>query len=178
MIERVWRCTWRPWSCELEGCDQARLEMQLEAMIKRVWRCTWRPWLCKLGAHNCVSLEIHLEAVIERICRCTWRPWSCELGGPNCASLEIHLEDVMERVWRCTWRSSSGEIGRVLGGSQSPGGSLGGRHNGSWDSIHCLTRNCGNVENWVQHGLPRDWLGAGDSQSWDDAVHGVCCTRC
>jgi len=24
----------------------------------------------------------------------------------------------------------------------------------------------------------RDWLGAGDSQSWDDAVRGVCSTRC
>jgi hypothetical protein len=24
----------------------------------------------------------------------------------------------------------------------------------------------------------RDWLGAGDSRSWDDAVHGVCCTQC
>ena len=24
----------------------------------------------------------------------------------------------------------------------------------------------------------RDWLGAGDSQSWDDAVCGVCCTQC
>jgi len=24
----------------------------------------------------------------------------------------------------------------------------------------------------------RDWLGAGDSRSWDDAVSGVCRTRC
>jgi len=24
----------------------------------------------------------------------------------------------------------------------------------------------------------RDWLGAGDSRSWDDAVRGVCSTRC
>jgi len=24
----------------------------------------------------------------------------------------------------------------------------------------------------------RDWLGAGDSGSWDDAVLGVCSTRC
>jgi len=23
-----------------------------------------------------------------------------------------------------------------------------------------------------------DWLGAGDSRSWDDAVHGVCSTLC
>jgi len=24
----------------------------------------------------------------------------------------------------------------------------------------------------------RDWLGAGDSLSWDDAVRGVCCAQC
>jgi len=24
----------------------------------------------------------------------------------------------------------------------------------------------------------RDWLGVGDCQTWNDAVHGVCCTRC
>ena len=24
----------------------------------------------------------------------------------------------------------------------------------------------------------RDWLGAGDSRSWEDAVLGVCCTWC
>ena len=24
----------------------------------------------------------------------------------------------------------------------------------------------------------RDWLGAGDGRSWDDAVHGVCSTQC
>jgi len=24
----------------------------------------------------------------------------------------------------------------------------------------------------------RDWLGAEDGRSWDDAVRGVCCTRC
>jgi hypothetical protein len=24
----------------------------------------------------------------------------------------------------------------------------------------------------------RDWRGAGDSRSWDDAVHAVCCHHC
>jgi len=24
----------------------------------------------------------------------------------------------------------------------------------------------------------RDWLGVGDSRSWDEAVHGVCSTHC
>jgi len=28
------------------------------------------------------------------------------------------------------------------------------------------------------HSERRDWLGAGDSRSWDDAVRGVCSTQC
>ena len=78
---------------------------------------------------------------------------------------------------------------------------------GSRDTIHYLTRNCANVEIWVQHGLPRDkWLAGSRRRSilgWCsrrcmlyavNAVHcvrctgclqysvyavlGVCCTRC
>jgi len=44
VIEWVWRCTWRPWSCELGGRDRASVEIHLQAVIERVWRCTWRPW--------------------------------------------------------------------------------------------------------------------------------------
>jgi len=54
------------------------------------------------------------------------------------------------------------EIGGVLGG-----GWFRGRHDGSWDSIHWLTGN-----------RIRNWLGAGDCRSGDDAVLGVCCTLC
>ena len=32
-MEQVWRCTWRPWSCELGGPDLAYLEIHLEAVI-------------------------------------------------------------------------------------------------------------------------------------------------
>jgi hypothetical protein len=58
VIERVWRCTWRPSSSELRdavggrdqvelrdalgGCDRASWEMHLEAMVGRDWRSTWR----------------------------------------------------------------------------------------------------------------------------------------
>jgi len=34
VIERVWRCTWRPWSCELGGRNRASLEIHLEAVIE------------------------------------------------------------------------------------------------------------------------------------------------
>jgi hypothetical protein len=58
VIERLWRCTWRPRSREfgdaLGGRDRARLEMHLEAMIKRV-------------------LEMHFVAMIEQDSIYTWR---------------------------------------------------------------------------------------------------------
>jgi len=78
VIERVWRCTWRPRSIELRdalgGRDGATLEMHLEAVNERVWRCT-----CE--GHHRVNLEMHSEAVIERVWRCTSRLWSSEIGG-------------------------------------------------------------------------------------------------
>jgi len=91
VIEWVWRCTWRPWSCELAGRNRASLEIHLEAVIERVWRCTWRPWSSKVGD---------------------------ALGGRDRASLEMHWEAVIEQVWRYTWRLWSSEIGRVLGGGR------------------------------------------------------------
>ena len=90
----------------------------------------------------------------------------------------MHLAAMIERVWTCTWRPWSNEMGGVHGGNQSRGGSSGGRCNGCWHCIHLLTRNCVNVENWVQKGLPRYWLRAGDSRCWDDVVHSVCSTQC
>jgi len=63
---------------------------------------------------------------------------------------EMHSDAVTERVWGCNGRLWSREIGGVLGG-----GLFGGRCDGSWDSIHWLTCNGGNVESWVQH-PPRD----------------------
>ena len=62
VIERVWRCNWRPRMSELRdalgGRDRASLEMHFEAMIERVCRCNWGPRLSELR-------EIHSEAVIE-----------------------------------------------------------------------------------------------------------------
>jgi len=143
----------------LGGCDRASLEMHLEAVSVWTYRLESSVFGDTLGGRDGVNLQMHSEIVIERVWRYTWRPWPSEFGGHHRASLEIHLEAVIERVWRCTWRPGSSEIGGVLGGGKSGGGSSGGRRDGSWDSIHWLTRNCGNVENWVQHGLPRDDTG-------------------
>jgi len=160
VIEQVWRYTWRLWLSEFGdahgGRDWASLKMHLEAVIMR----TWRPYSCKCrDTHECsdgASLVMHVEAVRMRISRCTWRPSSCEVGGHNRASLGIHLQAVIELVWRYNWRPWSSEIGGVLRGSRSGNGNSRGRRDGRWDSIHWLTPKCGNVENWVQHGLPRD----------------------
>jgi len=147
----LWQSSWTPWS-------------------SKFWRCTWRARSSEprdaLGGRNRSSLEMHWEAVIERVWRCTWRPWLSEfghaLGGRDQVNSEMNWEAVTERIWRCTCRPWSSQIGGILGG-----GRFGGRRDGSWDSIHWLTCN------WM-----RNWLGAGDCQSWDDAVLGVCCTRC
>jgi len=145
--------------------------------------------------HVQVSLEMHLQAIIVLGWRYTWRPYLCEirdtLGGSVVAGLEMHLAAVIERVWRCTWRPWSTRMGGVLGGGQAGGGSLGRRRDGSWDSIQWLTRDCCNVENWVQNGLPREerLAGSGRQSIWGwcsmlcmlysvYAVLGVCCTWC
>jgi len=156
MIERVWKFTWTPLWCALGGHDQGSLVMQLEAVIEPGWRYTWRPWSCELGGRDRASLVIHIQAVIEWVWRGTWRPWSCWLAGRKRASLVIHFEAMIERVWRCSCRPWLSEIAAVRGGIDCGGGSLAARCDGHWDSIHWLTRDCGNVENWAQHGLPRD----------------------
>jgi len=90
-LERVWRFTWRSWSCKLAGHNRASMEIHLEAVMERGWRCTWRPRWSELR-------------------RCTWRPWSIEfadaLWGCDQASLEMHLQAMIEQDWRSTWRRS------------------------------------------------------------------------
>jgi len=166
--------------------------MHLEAAIERVWRCNWRLWLSDDGdaltGRDRASLEMQLEALIEQDWLCTWRLWLCELGCANRASLDIHLEVIIELVWRCTWRPWSSEIAGVLGGGQSGGGSLGGRQDRSRDSVHWVTHNCANIENCVQHRLPRDERLAGSGREsileWCSmwcmqySVHAVLGVRC
>jgi len=180
VIKWVWRCTWRQSWSEIE-------DMHLEAMI--TW--TWRSWSSEFGDALVGCDRGTLEAVIERVWRCTWRPWSCKPGGCNQRSLEISLEAVIDKVWRCTWMPWSSAIGAECGGGQSRGGSSGRRCEVSWDCIRSLTRNCGNVENWVLDGLPRDerlggsgrelivgWFSTQCMQYSVYAILGVCCTWC
>jgi len=161
----------------LGGRDRASLVMHLEAEMEWTQRCTWRPWSSEcghtLGGRDRVHSEMHVEAVIEWVWRCTGRPRSSELrdalGGRDRSSLEMHWESVIEWVWRCTCRLWWSEIGGVLGGGQ-----FGGRRDGSWDTFHSLTCNCGNVESWVQH-PPRDEKLAGSGRL---SILGWCCTWC
>jgi hypothetical protein len=100
VIERVWRCTWRPgWSelrAALGGRDRSSLEMHVEPKIERVGRCAWSRRSSELrDAHSgCdrASLEIHLQAMIERDWRSTWRwsIWRQSVGGaPGAETLFI-----------------------------------------------------------------------------------------
>jgi len=86
VIQRVWRCTWRPWSCELAGRNRASLEIHSEIMIEQIWRCTWRPCSWELAGRNRASLEIHLEAVTSE--------FGDALAGYDRARLEEYLEAV------------------------------------------------------------------------------------
>jgi len=187
----------------LGGRDRACLEMHLETKIEWTQRCTWRPGSSEFG-------DALGDREIEWTQRCTWRPWLSEfgdaLGGRDRVNSEMHLEAVIERVGRYTWRPWSNKIGGVLGGgwsgsdwsegvqsggsqsggsesggSESGGGRSGGMCDGSWDSIYWLTRNCGNVENWVQQGPLRAWETGWERETVDLGmmqVRGVCSTRC
>ena len=113
------------------------------------------------------------------------------LRGHNLASLEMDLDAMTELVRRCNRRQWWIEIGTVHGGRWSAGGRstvdwLESRHEWGGDFIHWLTRNCGGVQNWVQHGPLRDELLAGNGRQlilvcmqylvW--AILSASCTRC
>jgi len=70
VIERVWKCTWRP-------RDRVNSEIRLEAVIERVWRCTWRPESSELsdalGSRYSACWETPLEAMINQDWRTTRR---------------------------------------------------------------------------------------------------------
>jgi hypothetical protein len=62
----------------LGGCNQASLELHLEAEIKPVSRCNWRRRLCNseihLEAEIKLNSEMHLEAMLEGVQRNTGSP--------------------------------------------------------------------------------------------------------
>jgi hypothetical protein len=118
-------------------------------------------------------MEMHRAAIVQR-------SWDL-LGDVD----PLSLEAVIKRVWRCGWRPWSSEIGEVLGGGQLLGGCSGVRRDGSWESIHWLTCNCCNKENWIQHSLPwnqsEDWSRTADFgiiQYAVNAVLGLGCILC
>jgi len=74
VIERVRRCTWRPWWSKLAGHNRVCMEIHVEALIEQVWRWTWRPWSSEfgdtLGGCDWARLDNYLEAVDGRHARC------------------------------------------------------------------------------------------------------------
>jgi len=120
LIERVWRCTLRPWSGEWGDAIGGRDHANLEAINEQAWRCTLRPWSSEFGdelwGHDRASLEMQLETVIVP----TWRPESGEFGdalwGHDRVSFEMQLETEIEWTQRCTGWPWSSEFGHALGG--------------------------------------------------------------
>jgi len=78
-IVRVWRCTWRPWLCELAGRSRASLEIHLEAEIN------WKQ-------------KMHLQAVIDRVWRCTLKLWPSEFGDALAGCDRARLEEYLQAV--------------------------------------------------------------------------------
>ena len=163
VIKRVRRCTWRQSSSWTQRCTwRPRSSVFGDAFCGQdsvTQRCSWRPWLSEFGdafgSRDCVTQ------------RCTCRLWS---------SLFWDALVSRDRVsQRCTWRPWSSEFGDALGGGRSGGSRLGGRCDGSRDSIHWLTGNHGNVESWVQSGVPTDERLAGSGRQ---LILGWCSTRC
>jgi len=199
VIERVWRCTWRPRSSWTQRCtwrpQSSDFGDGFAGRDRVTQRCTWRPWSSEFGdaqgGRDRVTSRMHLEAVIERVWRCTWRPRS---GWTE----------------RCTWRSWSSEFEDALAGHDwARSGdyleAVDRRRAGCWDSILQLV----NSQPWeydevtlplISHGelagggrscrearrklnlhsgvnsQSSEWRG--DRQSWDDAVLTVCSAWC
>jgi len=167
-----WGCTLRPGSSEYEyergDRNWVNSEMHLQAVMEIVWICTWRLGSIELRdtlrCGNRATLEMCLEAKILLTQRFTWRPWSIQreglLGVGSCGG---------------DWSDGYESEGSPSGASKSGGGRLGGLCDGSWYSIHWLSRNYGNVENCVQQGLLRTerlaWCGS-------QAVLGWCSMQC
>jgi len=187
----VWTkwCTWRPWSTKFgveHGCwDWVNPDIHLEAVTEQFERWTGREWLSELrdalGGHDQANLEIDQEPIIVW----TSKPWSSKFENARGCHISGNWKAVSRWVWRWTWVPWYIEIRRVLGGSRSGGGGLGGRGEGSWDSIHLLPDNHGNVESWVRQDPPNDerWemterLGVRDSWSWNDVILSFWSTWC
>jgi len=108
VMERVWRCTWRPRSSTLRSC-------------------TWRPWSTEFGDSLCgydrASLEMHLQAMIERDWRGRWR-WSIwrearrQLRLYSLVNLELweckELSTTSAERWETGWERETVDFGMML----------------------------------------------------------------
>jgi len=166
----LWKSEWD------EKLEKMECVFSLHDKMRWKWDAVYLPWgLPNIYSASLISppLPLYLRTPTVASYLYTWRPWSTEfghaLGGRDRVNSEMHSEAVTERVWRCTCRLWLTKIGGVLGGGQ-----FGGRGDSSWDSIHWLTCNFGNVESWVQN-PPRDEKLAGSGRL---LILGWCCTWC
>jgi len=154
------------------SCPEARSAKSHEFPLDVVGGAVeWWSW--GLSLH---PLSFH-DTVFERVGRCTWRPWSSKFGDALRSPRPSEFGDAPGI--RNRFRLKYVEV-VDLAVVEWEGGTL-----GAWGSIHWLTLSQRNVESWVQQSLlrnerwvMRDWLGAGESWSWGDAVLSVCSILC
>ena len=128
-------------------------KMSLEVILECAWRCICWPRSSELrDALGCPDpqdwgytwTQRSSEAIFDRGGRYNFKLWL------------NNIRRVLGGSWSASDWSKGGQCGgSQSGGSESGGDRTGGRCDGSWESIHWLTHNCGVVENWVQQGLPR-----------------------
>jgi len=166
VIKCVWRCTWRPWSCELAGRNQASLEINLEAVTEWVWRHTWRMWSTEiedtLGGCDWARLDEYLEAVDGR-----------RSGTQFISQLTRNSGNVTR--WHYLWSY----YGELAGGGRS-----GGRYTSRWSYIQGSTwnrENEGMTDNlWCMLFLVYAVLSVRCTWCMLNSLYaafGVCCTR-
>jgi len=133
----IWRCSWRPCSCELGGHNREISEIHFEGTIELVRRCPWRHWSSELpDAHrgcDWPSKEMHLQAVIEQDWKSTWR-WSILqvvdlAGGRSCSWSIMQVVDV------AGVRLCGLSILQVVHPE-----AVNGRRAGCWDCIHRIVK--------------------------------------
>jgi len=159
------------------GRGRACFEMHLQSEVEWTQVCTWRP-----GSSEFSDVVGNWE--IKWTHRCTWWPGSNKVGG------------LLGGGWSGSdWSECSQSEGSQSGGSQSGGSESGGSESGgsrsgamcdgSWESIYRLTRNCGNVDNWVTTRSAESWETGWKRDTVDVrmmyyavyVVCGVCCTQ-
>jgi len=141
---------------------------------------TWRPEFARfgdiLGLRDHVNLEIHSEAVTKQVWRYNWIPRYTDFGD----ALGVHDRLKLKEYFKADDLDADDleavdlEVVNLEAVDREGGVTAAVTLYIGYRIIGGIYR----IEYNKVHQAIRDWQGAGDSQSWDDAVLGVCSTWC